>query len=224
MQNRFFPNYDTYIITSPFGMRTLNGTTKMHNGIDLVATRDGRTGLVDHITAHTGGTVQAVGYNASCGYYINIAVSPSTVMVYYHMRELSPKKKGETVKTGEILGYMGATGKGVTGAHLHWGIKENGNWIDPAPYLDKDYTVEAEPVRKDFSIGMRTLRYGDRGEDVRALQILLEGRDCKGDMHEPDGIYGPNTKGAVILFQSKMGLDPDGVAGVLTFSALLGIN
>lgn len=219
--NRFFPNYDTYIVTSPFGMRTLNGTTKMHNGIDLVATKDGRTGLVDQIMAHTGGTVASVGYNDSCGYYINISVDDSTTMAYYHLRELSHKKKGDPVKTGEVIGYMGATGK-VTGAHLHWGIKKNGNWINPAPYLDKDY-AEVAPTEADFYVGMRTLRQGDSGEDVRALQILLKGRGCNGDMHEPDGKYGPNTKGAVILFQNKMGLTPDGIAGVLTFSALLGV-
>ena len=220
--NRFFPNYDTYIVTSPFGMRTLNGTRKMHNGIDLVATKDGRTGLVDQITAHTGGTVASVGYNDSCGYYINISVDDRTIMAYYHLREMSRKRKGDPVKTGEIIGYMGDTGK-VTGAHLHWGLKVNEQWIDPAPYLDKDYVSEAAPVKRDFSIGMRTMRYGDQGEDVRALQILLKGRGCNGDMHEPDGIYGPNTKGAVILFQDKMGLTPDGIAGVLTFSALLGV-
>lgn len=221
MSNRFFPNYDTYIITSPFGMRTLNGTTKMHKGIDLVATKDGKTGLVDHIMAHTGGTVEAVGYDASCGYYINIAVDASTVMVYYHMREMSQKKKGETVKTGEIIGYMGATGN-VTGAHLHWGIKKDGNWIDPAPYLDKDYT-DTIPAKKDFSIGMRTLRRGDVGEDVRALQILLIGRDCRGEMGEPDGIFGSRTAGAVKLFQSKVGLVQDQIAGILTISALWGV-
>ena len=201
-------------------MRTLNGATKMHNGIDLVATKDGKTGLVDQIMAHTGGTVASVGYNDSCGYYINIAVDDCTTMAYYHLREMSPLKKGDPVKTGEIIGYMGATGK-VTGAHLHWGIKVNGNWIDPAPYLNKDYVAEAEPVKKDFYIGMRTLRYGDRGEDVRTLQILLKylgHYDGK-----TDGIYGPLTAGAVGKFQSKVGLVPDEVAGVLTFSALLGV-
>ena len=221
MSNRFFPNYDTYIITSHFGMRTLNGATKMHNGIDLVATKDGRTGRVDQIMAHTGGTVESVGYNASCGYYINISVDADTVMAYYHMREMSHKRKGDSVNTGEVIGYMGATGK-VTGDHLHWGIKKNGNWINPAPYLDKDY-ADATPAKTDFYVGMRTLRQGDEGEDVRALQILLKGMDCNGNMHEPDGLYGPNTKGAVILFQTKMGLAPDGIAGVLTFSALLGV-
>ena len=220
MKNRFFPNYDAYIITSPFGMRTLNGTTRMHNGIDLVATKDGKTGLVDQIMAHTGGTVASVGYNDSCGYYINISVDASTTMAYYHLRERSPKKKGDPVKTGEIIGYMGATGK-VTGAHLHWGIKKNGNWINPAPYLDKDYAYIA-PAEADFYIGMRTLRQGDSGEDVRTLQILMKYLGYYDGI--VDGIFGPKTKGAVILFQNKVDLTPDGIAGVLTFTALLGVS
>lgn len=220
MKNRFFPNYDAYIITSPFGMRTLNGATKMHNGIDLVATKDGKTGLVDQIMAHTGGTVASVGYNDSCGYYINISVDASTTMAYYHLREMSPKKKGDPVKTGEIIGYMGATGN-VTGAHLHWGIKENGKWIDPAPYLDKDYNVETEPVRKDFSIGMRTLRYGDRGEDVRALQILLVGRGESLSQYGTDADFGKETENAVKHFQLDNKLESDGICGVKTWTKLL---
>lgn len=220
MDNRFFPNYNTYIITSHFGMRTLKGTTKMHNGIDLVATKDGKTGLVDQIMAHTGGTVASVGYNDSCGYYINISVDASTTMAYYHLRELSHKKKGDPVKTGEVIGYMGATGN-VTGAHLHWGIKKNGNWINPAPYLDKDY-ADAAPAEADFYVGMRTLRLGDSGEDVRALQILLQHLGhYDGNL---DGIYGPLTAAAVGKFQSNVGLVPDEVTGILTWSALLGVS
>lgn len=219
MSNRFFPNYDTYRVTSPFGMRTLNGTTKMHNGIDLVATNDGKTGRVDQLMAHTGGTVHSVGYNDSCGYYINISVDANTIMAYYHLREMSHKKKGDSVNTGEVIGYMGATGK-VTGAHLHWGIKKDGNWINPAPYLDKDY-ADADPVEADFYVGMRILRKGCEGEDVRALQILLKYLGhYDGNV---DGIYGPLTAAAVGKFQSKAGLEPDEVAGILTISALWGV-
>lgn len=221
MATKFFPNYDAIKVTSPFGMRTLGGTTKMHNGIDLVAATKSGGSATDHITAHTGGTVAAVGYNASAGYYINIATDANTVMVYYHLKALPKQKKGATVKTGEILGYMGSTGNS-TGAHLHFGIKSFGQWIDPAPFLDNAYTPTVSE-KKTISIGMRTLRQGAKGEDVRALQILLTGRGCKGKMHEPDGIFGPNTLGAVKLYQEKSKLDADGVVGKLTWSALLGV-
>lgn len=217
--NRFFPNYNTYIITSPFGPRG----TGYHYGIDLVAKDSNGGGRVDQIMAHTGGTVEECGYNSSAGNFVRIRVSDTTVMSYCHFRDKLLWQKGDKIEKGTVLGMMGSTGNS-TGAHLHWGIKENGQWINPAPYLDKDYAAEAEPVRKDFSIGMRTLRYGDQGEDVRALQILLKGIGCNGDMHEPDGIFGPNTKGAVILFQEKMDLEQDGIAGILTWSALLGVN
>lgn len=221
MATRFFPNYDANKITSRFGMRTLNGSTKMHNGIDLVAATKSGGSAVDDITAHTGGTVEAVGYNASAGYYIQIAVDANTLMVYYHLKELPTQKKGATVKTGEIIGRMGSTGNS-TGAHLHFGIKASGQWIDPEPYLDADYKAST-PDNKDLSIKMRTLRQGARGEDVRALQILLAGHGYNGNMNAPDGIFGPNTLGAVKLYQKDAGLDADGIVGKLTWSTILGV-
>lgn len=213
-----FPNYKAFKVTSPFGMRTLNGVKRMHNGIDLVAKRPDGGSATDFIAAHTGGTVAAVGYNASCGNFVNIRCG-DTLMVYYHLKDAPTLKKGDTVEAGQILGYMGATGN-VTGAHLHFGIKKEGQWIDPAPYLvENDAAVE----KKTNDIPLKTLRSGARGESVRALQILLSGRGCKGSMHTPDGVFGPNTLGAVKLFQEKYGLAVDGVVGALTWRALLGV-
>ena len=217
MSTRFFPSYDANKVTSPFGMRTMNGTTKMHNGIDLVAKTASGGSATDYITAHTGGTVAAVGYNASCGYYIQIAVDANTTMVYYHLKALPDQKKGATVKTGETIGYMGSTGNS-TGAHLHFGIKSFGEWIDPAPFLDKDYTPTVSE-NKNLSIGLRTLRQGAQGEDVRALQILLTGWGFPTDA---DGIFGPVTESSVVAYQGANDLDPDGIVGKLTWSALLG--
>lgn len=224
MATRFFPNYNKNKITSPYGMRTMNGVTRMHQGIDLVAAEESGRSAVDQITAHTGGTVEAVGYSASAGYYINLRVDADTLMVYYHLRELPSLKRGSAVNTGDVIGYMGSTGNS-TGAHLHFGIQHCGTWIDPEPYLDKDYVPAP---RQDFSLGMRTLRKGDKGEDVRALQILLKGRGCNGKMHEPDGIFGPNTQGAVTDYQKKaFPADPkqwDGIAGPITWGSLLGVR
>jgi len=218
MDNRFFPKYKTYIITSRFGMRTLKGVTKLHKGIDLTATNDGKTGHVDSICAHTGGTVEAVGYDDSRGNYILIRVSADTTMAYYHLRDKPSFKTGQTVKTGQVIGYMGMTGR-ATGAHLHWGIKRNGQWIDPEPYLDKDYPVE--PATKYITLEVPVLKRGAKGDAVRALQAHLVGY---GYPIAVDGSFGPKTENAVMCYQEDNGLTPDGSVGRKTRTCMLGLE
>lgn len=214
---RFFPNYDANKITSRFGMRTLHGTTRMHNGIDLVAKTTSGASATDYITAHTAGTVQAVGYDAGAGNYVNIQVDSSTIMVYYHLKEKSSLKVGSSVKRGDKIGYMGSTGNS-TGAHLHWGIKKDGKWIDPEPYLDKDY-----PVENKATVVLPVLKRGVTGsETVKAMQLLLEGNGfpCgKG----ATGNFGSGTEKALNKYKKAKGLDPNGVCDEETWNELLGV-
>ena len=220
MSNPFFPNYEKPLITSRFGMRfhPVDKRDKMHNGIDLTATNDGKTGHVDSIRAHTGGTVDAVGYGDTVGNYINIRVSPDTVMVYRHLRDKPTLKKGQTVKKGDIIGCMGKTGK-AAGAHLHWGIKRNGEWIDPEPYLDKGYPWE--PDVKYITMEIPVLKRGMKGEAVRALQAQLVGYRYKIAV---DGSFGAKTEAAVKQYQHDHGLKEDGSVGRKTRSKLLGLE
>ena len=76
---------------------------------------------------------------------------------------------------------------------------------------------------KDLTMKLRTLRKGAKGEHVRALQILLKGRGCNGDMYEPDGDFGSRTQGAVKLYQQQAGLTVDGIVGAQTWGSLLGV-
>ena len=218
MSNKFFPNYDKYIITRRFGLKKhpILKVEKMHNGIDLTATNDGKTGHPDYITAHTGGVVEAVGYGASAGNYIKIRVDSKTLMVYYHLSKKPDFKVGDNVVAGQQIGYMGKTGL-ATGKHLHFGIQYNGEWIDPEPYLEADYPVAKEPAKKDitFTMELRVLRRGCKGEDVKALQRYLRG--C-GYTIDVDGSYGPATENAVECYQEDTNgvLAPDGKAGPMT--------
>lgn len=216
MENRFFPHYPNILVTSRFGMRTLRGQTKMHNGIDLVATSDGKTGQTDQICAHSGGTVESVGSNSSAGNYIRIRTDSRTVMVYYHLKNKSSLKKGELVAQGQIIGYMGKTGN-ATGPHLHWGIQLDGNWVDPEEYLDKDWRAY-----KQVSVKVNVLQKGAKGESVRVMQqlLILRGFDCgeKG----VDGSFGKATLAALTAFQSAAKLEADGSCGQKTWQALLG--
>lgn len=221
MSNRFFPNYNRYIITSPFGQRIhpVSGVRKMHNGIDLVAT-NGKEGQVDYIMAHTGGTVYAVGYGDSAGNYIKIKVADGAIMVYYHLESKPKFKKGDAIKQGQIIGRMGKSGS-VTGKHLHWGIQKDGKWIDPEPYLDKDYVEEAKTVK----IEMDVLKRGAKGEQVKTLQRLLIAMGYKmennGKVYGADGSFGGATEKAVLEFQKKNGLADDGSVGSATWNKLL---
>ena len=200
MANRFFPNYKTYIITSPFGVRIhpVTKIKKQHNGIDLVATNDGEVGQVDDLIAHTGGIVESEGYDVSAGNFINIRVDEETVMVYYHMAKRTTLKKGQKVNKGDVLGRVGKTGT-VTGAHLHFGIKKGGNWIDPAPYLDADYPVLQDVIIPDCPagytqqvfatviVGALNVRKGP-GTTYKAIKTLKKGTIVK--ILEVDGNWG----------------------------------
>lgn len=218
MSNRFFPNYDGYVITSRFGMRTLSGVTKMHNGIDLNASNDGETGQIDDVMAHTGGTVYSVGYGSSAGNYIKIQVEDGAIMVYYHLKEKPTLKKGQAVQQGQIIGRVGATGN-AKGPHLHWGIQKDGKWIDPEPYLDRDYI---EPPRT-ITLELPVLKKGDKGDTVEALQLLLIGNDCDCGPEGADGSLGGATDRALRRYQTNHGLAVGAGCDAATWASLMGL-
>jgi hypothetical protein len=224
MSTRFFPNYNRNYITSRFGNRKWNGSIKHHNGIDLVALTDKGSHVTDYITAHTGGTVEEVGYNDSVGHFVSIRVRKTTVMVYYHLKAKSKLKEGETIKKGATIGYMGSTGKS-TGAHLHFGIKENGKWIDPEPYLDADYP--AEEVAETCTVTLPILKKGDKAPCVERMQQLLLSANYKmennGKTYGADGSYGGATDKTVRAYQKDKGIPVTGKCDEKTWKSLLGV-
>ena len=194
MANRFFPNYNTYKITSKFGKRTLNGKTSQHNGIDLVARADNGGSRTDYITAHTSGVVDGVGYDKSAGNWVRIKVADKVFMYYYHMRDKSTLKKGAKVNKGDVIGYMGSTGNS-TGAHLHFGIKDCGKWVDPQPYLDKDYIKPAPAV---------SLKVGDKVK-LSANATYYNGKNIPGWVKKAT-LYVREVKGdRVVISTLKIG-------------------
>lgn len=63
-----------------------------------------------------------------------------------------------------------------------------------------------------------TYKNGDTGEEVYAIQFLL---NAKGATLTPDGIFGPKTQGAVEDFQTDKGLSEDAIVGPQTWEALI---
>lgn len=220
MSNRFFANYPSYIVTSRFGQRVhpVTRVKKMHNGIDLVATKDGKTGQVDKIKAHTGGVVDGVGFDKDAGNFVRIKVDQDTKMYYFHLRDMSSMKVGEVVRAGQIISIVGKTGK-VTNKHLHFGIKYKGQWIDPAPYLEKDWAHPQETC----SVTLPILRNGDKGSAVRSMQILLAENGHKGRMNENAyGSFGSKTENALKSYQVAVGLPVSGECDEETWTKLIG--
>lgn len=218
IDNKFFPSYKGCIITSKFGMRKhpITGKQKMHNGIDLVATNDGVVGQTDHIMAHSGGVVYSEGYDASAGYFCNIKVTDNVIMSYYHMNARCKYRKGNTVKEGTVIGYMGKTGN-VTGAHLHFGIKVDGKWVDPEPYINKEYPIS--PVTA--TVNLPVIKKGASGNAVMALQSMLIAMGYDLGKSGVDGSFGSKTDKAVIAFQHDHKLKEDGCVGPATWTEVI---
>ncbi|MSR06547.1 MAG: M23 family metallopeptidase [Gemmatimonadetes bacterium] len=116
-------------ITSPFGTgREFNGIVQnRHLGLDF----DGSVG--DSITASSDGIVVLVGdfyYSGRC-VFVDHGAGFSTA--YLHMSEVLVAA-GDTVKQGQLIGRVGATGR-VTGPHLHWIAKYGRISVNPMSLL-----------------------------------------------------------------------------------------
>jgi murein DD-endopeptidase MepM/ murein hydrolase activator NlpD len=117
-------------ITSPFGNRTdpLTGATAFHAGIDIGAP------CGTPIKAAANGVVLEAG--STTGGYGNMTLinhGAGLATLYGHQSSIVVSA-GESVTQGEVIGYVGSTGKS-TGCHLHFEVRVNGNPVDPTAYL-----------------------------------------------------------------------------------------
>jgi murein DD-endopeptidase MepM/ murein hydrolase activator NlpD len=122
------PCYYT-LLTSPFGYRDAPtaGASTYHEGVDLA----GPEGTP--IVASRSGTVTIARYSNSAGFYVSINHGDGFSSVYMHMTHYVVSV-GQHVSQGQLIGYMGSTGIS-TGSHLHFGISQNGVYVNPALYV-----------------------------------------------------------------------------------------
>ena len=123
------PNYST--ISSSYGWR-FNGNN-FHTGIDI--TGGGCMGA-DIVAANTGTVVKAnTVYTQGSGYgmFIIIDHGGGKSTLYGHCSQLLVSE-GQTVSRGQVIAKVGSTGWS-TGPHLHFEVRENGNHVNPLPYL-----------------------------------------------------------------------------------------
>lgn len=217
MASKFFKNYDGYKITYPFGSRVIFGKKEHHSGVDLVAVAENGGAVSDYVVAFDSGEVIEAGYNSRSGYFCKIRHDETLVTLYCHFKKGTLRvKKGDKVEKGDVLGYMGSTGRS-TGAHLHFGISLFGEWVDPEKYFDKDL---CEVNKLTVTQERKLLKRGAKGEEVKFLQTLL---NFHGASLECDSSFGPATAKALAEFQKSRGITADSVAGVVTWQELMKI-
>jgi murein DD-endopeptidase MepM/ murein hydrolase activator NlpD len=109
-----------------------HGCDHFHNGIDIVAPYGTK------VRAAAKGTVVYIGWNWADGadpaWIVVIAHSSSLKTWYAHMQPKRPVEVGEVVTKGQVIGYEGNTGNS-TGAHLHWMVERNGDFVNPRAFL-----------------------------------------------------------------------------------------
>ena len=116
-------------LTSPYGYRIhpTTGQYKFHNGVDLANSQG------TPIRAARSGKVTVATYGGTYGYYVTINHGDGYSSLYAHMTHYIVSK-GDTVSKGQVIGYMGSTGRS-TGPHLHFSIFYNGSSVNPMNYI-----------------------------------------------------------------------------------------
>jgi len=117
-------------ITSPYGNRTLQGKTEFHNGIDLYAPEG------TPIKAPADAIVSSVYEHAAGGRQMILTHANGFKTGYAHLSQWK-KSIGSKVKQGDIIALSGKTGEKITGAHLHFTMRnEKGTFVNPANYVN----------------------------------------------------------------------------------------
>jgi murein DD-endopeptidase MepM/ murein hydrolase activator NlpD len=147
-------NKDLKRIASGFGYRIdpIYKTVKYHSGLDfaapagtpIYATGDG---VVEDASMSDVGYGNHVLINHGYGYKT----------LYGHMLKIKVKD-GQTLKRGDVVGWVGSTGKS-TGPHCHYEVSKNGEKVDPVYFFFNDLSPE------EFDRMLKIARSGNQSFD-----------------------------------------------------------
>ena len=144
-------------VSSPFGTRfhPILKYKIFHKGVDLAAPTN------TPIMAAADGTIELLGRKGGYGKYISIKHANGWKTAYAHMNGYRKDLKvGSYVKRGEVIGYVGSTGRS-TGPHLHFEVLKNKQVVAPfgtniiqgnqlTGYALEQFQAWAESVHPDF--------------------------------------------------------------------------
>lgn len=141
---------DVVRITSRFDPKRVHPVLhkiRAHKGVDYGSP------IGTPIRATANGVVKFAGSKSAYGKTVILGHGTDIRTLYAHMSRISKKvKHGKRVKQGDVIGYVGKTGR-VTGAHLHYEFQKNGKHVDPL----KVKLPAAQPLRADLRDDLRDL-------------------------------------------------------------------
>ena len=116
-------------ITSPYGERIhpITGNRSVHKGVDFSAP------IGTSVFSPAAGTIGSVWRDSTCGNGLKISHTGGYETVYCHLNKVTVKQ-GDVIGAGCVVAETGNTGR-TTGPHLHYGIKYNGEYINPTDWL-----------------------------------------------------------------------------------------
>ena len=129
-------NQDLKRMASGYGMRMhpILKTRRMHNGMDFTSPKG------TPIFASGNGKIKKAHRSSSFGKVVYIDHGYGYETIYAHMSKITAKK-GQVVKRGDIIGYVGNTGRSMA-PHLHYEVHKNGRAVNPIYYYYGDLTPE----------------------------------------------------------------------------------
>ena len=105
-------------LSSSFGLRKhpILGYNKLHQGTDFAAPKG------TPVMASGSGTIEMASWNGAYGKYVRIRHNSTYKTAYAHLSRFGKKiRRGAKVQQGQIIGYVGSTGRS-TGPHLHYEV------------------------------------------------------------------------------------------------------
>ena len=117
-------------VSSKFGPRIspFTGKKAFHAGVDISAPRG------EEVRAPAKGKVVVAAYDSRMGNFIRINHRHGVETTYGHLSKILVRY-GQEVKRGDVLGWVGSTGRFSTGPHLHYQVAVNDKVVDPLQYI-----------------------------------------------------------------------------------------
>lgn len=128
-----------FAINSKYGLRTLGGSTRNHEGIDIAAPQG------TSVFAAAEGKVLRTGFDAQgYGRFVEVRHPNGMTSLYGHLSRLDVHT-GMALMAGQRLGLVGSTGRS-TGPHLHFEVRRAGRLVNPERVVGRSFPVVVSPA------------------------------------------------------------------------------